>query len=184
MNLSEKLKEPQTNERSKFLVAYAFTTVIFVTEGTGDITATLMLKDPTMLERIISGKSRGISPSVIIRNWECSICHGNYEKCPHEEGSQYDGVICQLIAKNIEFTGASLVDEPKDPRCRVNDLLVISSLDGKKLFEWYGFELYTENIRFKDIQHAYKSKLISQKAAFRLSELFSVKLYGVVRFTE
>ena len=171
-------------EKSKSVVAYAFATVIFASDDTGYVSTTIRIQNESMLNRIITGQSRGVSPDMIIRKWECSICQGDFEKCNHEEGALYDGSVCELVARNIEFAGASLVDEPKDPRCRVNDLLVISRNNNKKVFEWYGFEVYDENLRFKDIADAHKQRLISQKAAFNLSELFSVNLYGKVTFTE
>ena len=171
-------------EKSSFLIAYAFTTVIFDSDTGGYVSSTLEIKKSRVINWIISGDSRGISPDVIIRNWECTICHKEYEKCMHEEGVEYSGTRCQLIARNIEFSGVSLVDEPKDPRCRVNDLLVISQIKGAKLFEWYGFELHNDKIRFKNIKEAHKKKLISSKTAFAFSEFFSVNLFGKVDYVE
>lgn len=185
MNLSRKQRRARAKDKRKFLVAYAFTTVMFASDSAGYISAIgkIGTYEP-LLDRMISGQTRGVSPDVLIREWECSICHKNYEKCPHEEGTLYNGISCQLIAKNIKFMGTSFVDEPKDPRCRVNDLLVIWEVGGAKLFEWYGFEVYTENLRFKNIEYARSQKLISQKAAFTLSEFFSVHLFGKVVFIE
>lgn len=168
--------------KSKLFAAFAFATTMFDSESNGYIRTLIRIQNESMVKRIITGQSRGVSPDIIVRLWECSICHNDFEKCDHKEGALYDGSPCQLVARNIEFTGASLVDEPKDPRCRVNDLLVISKENKNNLFEWYGFELHTENVRFKDISEARKRGLISQKAAFKLSELFSVNLYGGARW--
>ena len=76
--------------------------------------------------------------------------------------------------------------QPKDPRCRVNDLLVIweAKKTKAKLFEWHGFELHTENIRFQDIEKAQRKGLITSKNAERLSKFFSVNLFGVFTFKE
>lgn len=169
-------------EKSKFPVAYAFTAVMFASDSAGYISSTIKIEDSGWINRIISGESRGISPEIIVRNWECSICHEEYEKCIHEEGLEYNGVECQLIARNIEFSGTSLVDKPKDPRCRVNDLLVISQMGGTKIFEWYGFELHHTNIRFENIEKAHEQKLISNKAALTFSEFFSLNLLGKANY--
>ena len=163
--------------KGKLTVAYAFATAMFDSDSNGYVSVIIRIHNELKLKRIITGQSRGVSPDIIVKWWECSICHSNFEKCNHEEGSLYAGSLCQLIARDIQFTGASFVDEPKDTRCRVNDMLVISEVDKRNLFEWYGFELHDDNVRFKDIAKACKKELISQKIAFKLSRLFSINLY-------
>jgi hypothetical protein len=175
------------NDKGKFIEAWVFATVVFASDTSGYVTCSVKYETYSdILERIISGQSRGVSPEIITRKFECSICNNNYEKCFHEEGKYYDGIVCKLIAKEIEFIGGAIVDEPKDPKCRVNDLLIIWAANGSKtkLFEWYGFELHTEKRRFQDIEDARKKGLISDKSALKLSELFSVNLFGAVRFKE
>ena len=139
-------------EKGKFIEAWAFATVIFADDSPGHVSCDIKYETyDEVLELIISGQCRGFSPEVTIRNFECSVCHSDYEKCSHEEGHYYSGIACKLIAKNIEFVGCSIVPQPKDPRCRVNDLLVIweAKKTKAKLFEWHGFELHTENISFR-----------------------------------
>jgi hypothetical protein len=169
-------------EKSELIVAFAFATAIFDADSKGCIRLTIHIQNEPMLEGIITGQRRGVSPDIIIRQWECSICHDDFEKCSHTERAIYDSCLCQSIPRDAEPIGASLVDEPKDPRCRVNDLLVIRQTDKRNLLEWYGFELHDENLRFKDIAEASKKEFISQATALKLSELFSVNLYGGVRW--
>ena len=87
---------------------------MFDSDNKGFISIIMRLHNELWLRYIITGQSRGVSPDIIIKRWECSICHKDFEKCDHEEGTFYNCSPCQLIAKDTEFTGASLVDEPKD----------------------------------------------------------------------
>lgn len=161
--------------------AIAFGPAMYASDTSGRILTSMSIP-PTrqdIIQRIISGESRGLSPEINVRKWECSVCHNDYEKCIHKNGKEYDGVECCLIARDIEFNGESIVDIPRDLRCRITDLLLIKVVDGnRKQFEWYGFELSVESDRFENIQSALKHKLIPHEAAFRFSEFFSINLFG------
>jgi len=170
-------------ENRKLLAAYAFSNLIFAADADACVSTLAKLSNDEKLLKVIISGSRGISPEIIIKKWTCSICHGNYEKCSHNEGAYYHGQICETIASKIEFLGAALVDVPKDYRCRITDLLIVWEITKETIFEWYGFELSNENTRFKNIQKAHKQGLISQKFAFYLSECFSVQLYGKAEYT-
>jgi hypothetical protein len=171
------------NEK-KLITAFAFAAAMFDSNYCGYIWAILQIQNEEMLQRIVTGQSRGVSPEIIIRRWTCSICNNDFERCDHGEGLIYDGSPCQVAPANVEFIAASLVDEPKDPKCRINDLLTIWQINKRNLFEWYGFELHNENIRFKDIDRAHELRFISQEAVFQLSKLFSVNLYGRARWCQ
>lgn len=173
------LRKPERSLKKKndILIAYAFGSVIYSSDTSGYITTVLKI-DPKIINKIISGEIRGLSPEIRIRKWECSICHKNFEECSHEEGKLYNNKICKAIAKEIEFTGVSLVDHPADSRCRITDLLLITEEAGKRKYEWYGFRVDNENDRFKNIQRALEKGLISQNAAFSFSKFFLMKFEG------
>ena len=133
-----------------------------------------------ILHKIISGEIRGLSVGMRIRKWECSICHKDYETCPHEKGKLYGGVKCYPIAKEIEFTEISLVKFPADPRCKVTDLLIIKIECGKKIYEWYGFEAPSKKIHLKNIRWALQSRLIPNEVANHFSKFFSINSEGKV----
>lgn len=165
-------------KRGSLVKAFAFGPILYASDSGGSIKTTIEITNLQVVNKIISGELRGLSPSLIIRKWECSICHQNLEDCEHEVGKKYDGLECQSIARDITPVEASLVTVPKDPRCRITDLLLIKEEDGKKILEWYGFSVDSEMDRFKNIQSAQNSKLISVDAAFHFSEFFSINLTG------
>jgi hypothetical protein len=171
--------------KANLLEVYAFGPIVFASDDS-NARIVITVKIPpqsNMINRILSGKSRELSPEIRIKQWECSICHGDYEKCSHKNGFLYDDIKCQVIAKDIEFRGGSIVDEAKDPRCRVTDLLLVGRINKRqKCFEWHGFEVNSESDRFKSIQAAVKQNLIPEEAAFRFSEFFSVSLFGKCQY--
>ena len=131
------------------------------------------------VEDVINGKYRGLSPEITVQYWECSICHTDFENCPHEVDVEYSGQKCATVGKNIEIIANSVVESPKDSRCKITDLLLVKHRNnGQKQFEWYGFELNNEDERFKSIQNALDHRLIPQKAALKFSMFFSSQLIG------
>jgi len=164
-------------KRDRILRAIAFG-AIYASDTNEGIRMAIEIAELGMLDKIISGEVRGLSPAYIIREWECSICHGDLEECPHQIGRQYGKAKCQPIAKNIEFTEISVVDSPKDPRCRVFDLLIIKKENHQRIYEWYGFEVNTEMDRFRSIQRALEGNFIPEKAAFYFGKFFSINLVG------
>lgn len=174
-----------TKRKSELLAVYAFGPMIYASHTNGRIVVTIRIaaSSSDLIASIISGELRGLSPEMIIREWECSICHDSFEKCVHIAGEKYEGAECETIARNIKFTAGSIVNVPKDPRCRITDLLLVKATDdGPEQLEWYGFELNSEIDRFKSIQSAFEHRLISQKAAFHFGEFFSVNLFGKANY--
>ena len=112
------------------------------------------------------------------RKWKCSICHGDLEECPHKIGKRYGNVKCQPMAKEIEPIETSIVKVPKDPRCRIIDLLLIKEDNRQRKYEWYGFEVNAELDRFRNIQRALEGNLIPKEAAFYFGKFFSINLVG------
>jgi hypothetical protein len=165
----------------KTIRAFAFGTYQYSSDTNTPFDIEVEITDLKLVPEIISGKYRGLSPSYIVREWECSICHGDLEECPHDIGKQYGGIACQMIAKNIEPIEISVVDIPQDPRCRIIDFLIVKN--GKHAeYVWYGFEANTELDRFKNIQKAKENGLIPEKAAFFFAEFFSNNSQGKAIF--
>lgn len=172
--------------KANLVQAFAFGPIIYASDDSSArivVTVRISPQGTDLINHILSGKSRGLSPDVKVDHWECSVCHQDYEKCSHRIDFLYDGVRCQVIAKGIEFTGGSVVDVPKDSRCRVTDMLLVGKIDNKrKCYEWRGFEINSEFDRFDSIQAALKQKLIPEEAAFKFSEFFSVTLFGKCQY--
>ena len=59
------------------------------------------------------------SPEILIKKEHCSICKADIRACNHIKGYGYSGVICYGIPQDFEMTTVSLVEVPKDPRCRM-----------------------------------------------------------------
>jgi hypothetical protein len=59
------------------------------------------------------------SLSLIVHGTECSICHKEYGECDHLSGRPYMGEFCIRIIGESEITEGSIVENPKDKRCRV-----------------------------------------------------------------
>jgi len=87
-----------------------------------------------------------------------------------------------MIAKDVEPIEISVVDVPKDPRCRIIDVLIVE--DGKHpKYIWYGFRVNNELERFQNIQRALENGLIPEKVAFFLAEFFSINFEGKAEFS-
>lgn len=155
---------------------------IYASDSNKPIRIPMELTNLEYLDKIISGELRGISPALKIREWECSICHGDFELCPHQKGKVYDGIKCRRIVNDMEITDISIVDRSKMPRNRIFDLLIISKHNKKKSYIWHGFEVNVEMDRFTDIQNALNKKLIPEKAAHHFSKFFSVNQNGKITY--
>lgn len=127
------------------------------------------------LDDIVSGRRRGLSPGLKVRRFDCSMCGRDLEVCEHEVGSQYGNVTCRPIPRDIQVEELSLVEVPEDPAARVTDLLIV---DDSRVFHWYGFPVESENHRFKSIQSAFDSKLISLDCATHFLRVFGKFLVG------
>jgi hypothetical protein len=76
----------------------------------------------------LAHKRLGLSPSVIL-GYECSICAGDPEDCPHIEGRVYDGIPCGYRRKMSGIVEMSMVPYPKMP----DNHLEAISLDNDRL---------------------------------------------------
>ena len=168
--------------KNRILRAHAFGPLMFASDTEDSLNVIVRITNNKILDNIISGKSRGLSPIIITKKWECSVCHQDFEECPHEIGKQYGKTTCQTIAKNIEYGDPSIVDNPADPRCRIIDLLIVNEGNKQVRYDWYGFRPNNDLDHSKNIQEALESGLIPEKAAFHFDKFFSINLTGHVHY--
>ncbi|MGO9264390.1 MAG: hypothetical protein ACLQBA_05795 [Candidatus Binataceae bacterium] len=54
------------------------------------------------------------------RTGRCTICSGRFDHCDHIEGVVYSGKLCREVdRRDLKLNEVSLVEEPRDKRCRV-----------------------------------------------------------------
>lgn len=75
----------------------------------------------------------------MVQEWECSICGKNALLCSHKKKTLYHGELMVRTAKNIEFLGIALVDNPDMPEMTYIHPAPISE---EKLEEILGEENY------------------------------------------
>jgi hypothetical protein len=61
----------------------------------------------------------GLSPALIIRESECSICGSDPAACSHVTGRTYDGQFCARRIKRADVLEISLVSRPAQPDARI-----------------------------------------------------------------
>lgn len=160
------------------LTAHIFGPTIFDNKG-GSVDGISKITDLEVIEKIKSGESRGLSPEIKIKWFQCGICKKNYEEdCEHEEGKMYENEKCVLYPRDIEFLALSIVTNPEDPKARITDMLLVDNRKKNSRYTWYGFETDNDNRRFKHIQKAVDSGLISEKTGLKFSTYFSNTLLG------
>lgn len=65
------------------------------------------------------GPGKYLSAEILIRKRQCSVCKADLRTCNHVTGRLYGGRLCLAVPVDFEAAGASVVDSPKDPRCRI-----------------------------------------------------------------
>ncbi len=161
------------------IIGYFFGPTIFSSDNTSSIDITGSTTNSDMIDGIIDGTTRGLRPEMKIGWYQCTICLENYEVCPHDVGEHYSEKFCQLMPRDTEVIAQSVVSTPKDPKARVNDLLIIEKKGSQTRYTWHGFKADKEYRRFKHIQNAYKSGLITEKIALKFSNFFMETFLGV-----
>ena len=73
------------------------------------------------IEQLIFPPQVFMSSGLIIKNFKCSICSGEYEDCEHLVGKPYMGKFCYVIAQDTEVDHVAMVDHPADKRCRITE---------------------------------------------------------------
>ncbi|GAA1871013.1 hypothetical protein GCM10009836_59640 [Pseudonocardia ailaonensis] len=66
----------------------------------------------------------GLSPGMIVRESQCSICESDPEDCIHITGRTYDGERCVRIIKEADILEVSFVARPNQPDARINRVSV------------------------------------------------------------
>ena len=69
--------------------------------------------------REIFGSGIYMSPVLLIKSAECTICGKNIKACSHIPGNLYDGISCKEKVVDFELHGADIVQSPFDMRCRI-----------------------------------------------------------------
>jgi hypothetical protein len=69
----------------------------------------------------------GLSPTLVIRESECSICHQDPDECHHVKGHRYDDQLCLRIIKRADVLGVSLVSRPANPGARIISVGVLDT---------------------------------------------------------
>lgn len=59
------------------------------------------------------------SPGIIKDDLICTICDNDIRTCSHIQGHVYSGKICRIKSEKIKLIEISIVEYPKDPRCRI-----------------------------------------------------------------
>lgn len=75
----------------------------------------------------------GLSPGMIVRNAECSICKADPEDCEHITGRVYDGVRCLRVIKEADILEFSFVARPNQPDARIMRMSVGTAELSKRL---------------------------------------------------
>lgn len=160
------------------LTAHIFGPTIFDNKG-GSLDGVSKITNLEVIEKIKTGEFRGLSPEIKIKWFQCGICKKNYEEdCEHEEGQVYDKEKCVLYPRDIEFLALSIVTNPEEPNARITDMLLVDNRNKNSCYTWYGFETDNENRRFKHIQKAVDSGLISEKIGLKFSTYFTTNILG------
>lgn len=81
------------------------------------------------------GPGQYVSPEILIKKTECSICHSDFRKCNHLQGVIYNGKLCKMMGGDIEIQSVSLVTEPRDRRCRIWQFNTEKKSDGTLLIK-------------------------------------------------
>ena len=164
------------------VIGYFFGPTIFASDNSGCVDIVGRTNQKTLIDSIVDGTTRGLSPEIKIKWYQCTICLKNHEICPHDVGVTYSGKFCGLIPRDIEMICQSVVNVPKDPKARVTDLLIVEKKDSQTIFTWHGFESDKESRRFKHIQKASDSKLITEKVALKFTNFFMDSFLGVTHY--
>lgn len=60
-----------------------------------------------------------VSPEMYIKKLKCNVCGEDFSICEHNARIIYNGILCTGVADKIIPKGVSIVDNPKDYRCRI-----------------------------------------------------------------
>jgi len=75
------------------------------------------------LESLLFPPITFLSPGMIIKYGECSICGKEYGDCNHIRGKAYMGRFCSRILKDVEVEEVSFTNEPANKHCLVTAII-------------------------------------------------------------
>lgn len=78
------------------------------------------------------------SPTMLVREADCSICRADLNACSHVPGLTYDGIECHQIIRNFDVLDVFLVGLPAQPDARIQAI----SIETPRLAESLGEEFY------------------------------------------
>lgn len=71
------------------------------------------------IEKYVFPPQTFLSPGMIVKSQECSICGKEYEDCDHLKGKPYMGKFCTMIIKEVEINHLAIVKNPADKSRRI-----------------------------------------------------------------
>ncbi|MBE8969208.1 hypothetical protein IQ277_24195 [Nostocales cyanobacterium LEGE 12452] len=71
------------------------------------------------LFKVSFGIGKYISPEILIKKSVCNICNEDVRSCNHISGRIYNGKVCYGLPVDPSIRAVSLVDVPRDLRCRI-----------------------------------------------------------------
>lgn len=84
----------------------------------------IVLNEIQLIDKIFEvyfGIGKYISPEIKIKKSVCNICNQDVRSCNHISGRIYNGKICYGLPDDPLIRAVSLVDVPRDLRCRIWD---------------------------------------------------------------
>lgn len=57
----------------------------------------------------------------------CSVCGAIFNECEHERGVEYEGKMCSVVGKDVNFRNFVLTNEPADPNAVVGEVSIENS---------------------------------------------------------
>ena len=72
-----------------------------------------------LLEKLLFPPPVFLSPGIVVKESECSICGSDYGNCDHITGRPYMGKLCEQIVKAMEVLEVSMVSSPASKHARV-----------------------------------------------------------------
>ena len=74
------------------------------------------------IEKLLFPAQVFVSPSMIAKHQQCSICGNEYEDCEHLKGMPYMGEFCNVVIQDFELDHVAIVEVPADKGCRITEV--------------------------------------------------------------
>ena len=163
----------------KRVKAYVFGPLLWGWNSKNNLDAVIAINNKQCIQTILAG-CRGLSPELVARQLNCSICGQNYEDCSHTTGELYGDEKCTCLMGDIKPLNVAIVNNPEEPKSRVTDMLVFE--DNRRSCTWYGFKTVNDDQRFEHINTAMRHGYITEKMALKFSTYFCNNETGKIKF--